>query len=298
MISRYLILGLITIGIFNFSCKKKTVDIHENLIVEGNTPPPYDGISSTQIEVYVNKLHIDLLGVQVNDSDLASYTQYLKQQNLSTASRDSVIDVILSKQQYYDRLFALLSGRMLEGINEFQLQDEVNTYTFVAQQLYATGDTLNAQVVEYERDKLAYLLDADSLYMEGDINVNQFYAAFSNNLVYDEINMGSLNFVIACFENFLYRSPTAQETTNGVEMVDGQSRPILQSDGNSKLDFIGIITTCNEFYEGLVIENFTSYLSRQPTSQEMFDFTDLVKTSNDLEELKKNILHTDEYAGF
>ena len=137
MISRYLIVGLVAIGVIGFSCKKKTVNIHENLVVEGNTPPPYDGVSSTQIEVYVNKLHIDLLGIQVSDTDLATYTQYLKQQNLSTASRDSVIDVILSKEQYYERLFALLSGRMLEGINEFQLQDEITTYAFVVESLFA-----------------------------------------------------------------------------------------------------------------------------------------------------------------
>lgn len=279
-------------------CKKQTITTHENLVISGNSSPSYEGISSTQIDIYVNKLHIDLLGIQATNTEINTYTTYLKNKKLSEFARDSVIDAIMNNSAYYTRLNTTLSGRMIEGINEFQLVSEINTYTFIAASLYSTGDTLNAQLIEYERDKLITLKQADSLYEVGDITVNQFYAAFIDNVIYDEINMGSLNFTIACFENLFFRAPTGLEATNGTDMVDGQSKPLLQSDGNSKQDFIDILTTSDEFYQGLVIENYTTLISRKPNPLETFTGTQLVKTANDLKALKKSILHTDEYAGF
>lgn len=291
------LLPLLVVFAFS-SCKKQTITTHENLIVDGNVAPPYSGISTTQIKVYVNKLHIDLLGIQANDTDLNNYAAYLKQKELSEASRDSVIDVLLAKDEFYDRLYTTMCARLLESISRYEIQQEATTYDYIAQQMYIAGDTMTAQYAEYVRDKLITLSHCDSLYQAGTITLNEFYATFCDNIIYDEINMGSLNFVIACFENYLFRSPTQAEQTNGVEMVDGQSRPLLHSDGNSKLDFVNIVMSSNEFYEGLVIENYTSYLSRQPNSYEMFAGTQLVKTGNDLKGLKKSILHSDEYAGF
>lgn len=292
------ICSIILIVFIFFSCKKQTITQHENLIIDGNVVPPYDGISSTQIKVYVNKLHIDLLGIQADDTTLDVFTAYLKQQELTEVSRDSVIDVLLAQDEFYDRLFTTLCARLLESISRYEIQQEAATYYFVAQQQYSIGDTTFGQYVDFLADKLTKLSHCDSLYRIGDISLNEFYGTFSDNPIYDEINMGSLNFVISCFENYLFRAPTVTEETNGVDMVDGQSAPLLHGDGNSKFDFIDLVTTSDEFYEGLVIENYTSYLGRQPDSYEMYAGSQLVKSGADLKGLKKSILHSDEYAGF
>ncbi len=281
-----------------FACKKQTITTHENLIVDGNTPPPYEGVSTTQINVYVDKLHIDILGLQANNTDLNTFSSYLKQQQLSEAARDSVINVLLAKDEYYDRLFSSLSSRMLESLNKFEIKQEELSYDFIAQYLYSIQDTLNAQIVEVERDKFAFLHDCDSLYRVGAITLNQFYKAFCDNEAYDEINMGSFNFAVSCFENYFFRAPTVDEGENGKKMCDGESVPMLHGDGNSKEDFMNLIINSDEFYQGLVIENYTLFLARKPTSYETFVGTQIVKTGNDLKALKRSILRGDEYAGF
>lgn len=298
MFNKSLLLILLGIIFFSSSCKKETITTHENLVVEGNTPPNYNGISTTQLKIYVNKMYVDLLGIQPNDSVLTAHAAYLKLNDVSLASRDTVIDVILTKNEYYDRLFNILSTKMLEGASRYTINQEVITYDFIAQQLYATGDTLDAQIVEVFRDQLIFLNNSDSLYRVGSITLNQFYAAFCTNTMYDEINMGSLNFAVSCFENYFYRQPTTMETNNSVEMVDGASKALLGSDGNSKQDFIDIITNSDEFYQGLVIDNYRTYLSRTPSSYETFVAAQTIKNTNSLTELKKSVLRTDEYANF
>lgn len=280
------------------ACKKETITTHENLVVGGNTPPNYDGVSTTQIKIYVNKMYVDLLGIQPGDSVLTAHATYLKNSDLTLEARDTVIDIILAKNEYYERLFSGLSAKMLEGASRYDIAQEVTTYDVIAQQLYLTGDTLNAQIVEVVRDQLIFLNQSDSLYKAGSITLNEFYAAFCTNTIYDEINMGSLNFTISCFENYFSRQPSTAETTNGVDMIDGQSKSLLGSDGNSKYDFIEIVTTCDEFYQGIVIDNYRTYLSRTPNSYESYLGTQQIKVTGSLGDFKKSILRTDEYANF
>ena len=297
---KHLIYSLFLIGIVISldSCKKEEITTYENLIVDGNAPPPYSGIPETKIEIYVSKLYIDVLGKQPTQTELSTDVSYLKSRDLSMESRDTLIDKLMAIDDYYTRLYTTATAKFLEGINDFQINQEINTYNYVISLLYAGGDTFEAQVTEVVRDKLISLKDADSLYKHGTLTVNEFYATFCDNQFYDDINMGSLNFVQACFENYFLRPASTSETTNGVKMVDGESKIILLKNGNSKSDFIKIITESDEFYQGLVMENYRSYLSRDPIPYESFKATVEFKNSKDLASMQKSILKTDEYAGF
>ena len=89
-----LFLGVLML--FN-SCKKEEITTHENLIIEGNTPPPYSGISETKIEIYVSKLHIDLLGEQATTTEINNEVAYLKSNELRMGARDTLINQIMAK---------------------------------------------------------------------------------------------------------------------------------------------------------------------------------------------------------
>ncbi len=297
---KYLVYCVCFLGIiFSLeSCKKEEITTYENLVVDGNKPPPYSGIPVTKIEIYVNKLYIDVLGKQPTQTELTTDVTYLKSKELRMGARDTLIDQLLSKDDYFKRLYTTGTAKFLEGINAFQINQEILTQNFIIGILYARGDTFEAQVTEVNRDKLVKLQQADSLYQNNHITVNEFYATFTDNSIYDDINMGSLNFVQSCFENYYLRPSSTSETTNGVGMVDGESKIILLKNGNSKDDFIRIVTESDEFYQGLVMENYRSFLSRDPKSNESFQATFAFKTSNDLGEMQKSILKTDEYAGF
>ena len=294
-----LYLVLVSFGTFFFSsCKKEKITTHENLIIDGNVAPNYEGVSLTEIEIYVSKLYIDLLGIQATQAEINTHTTFLKTNDLRMGARDTLIDLILTKDEYYDRLYNNAKGKYLEGITEYQLNQEIALQNYLVTTYYTVGDTFTAQYLEVLRNKLIILTKIDSLYKNGYITFNQFYATFSDNLVYDNINMGSLNFVQSCFENYLLRQATSSETTNGVKIVDGQSQVILLKNGNSKTDFIRIVTESDEFYEGLVIDNYRAFISRNPTTYESYQATFEFKNSNNLAQMQKSILKTDEYAGF
>ena len=292
------LLFFLSFSVLISSCKKEEITTYENLIVKGNTPPNYDGVSEIQIEIYVSKLYIDLLGIQATQAEITSHTAYLKSKNLRMGARDTLLNQLIVKDEYYDRLYNNAKGKYLQGITEFQLNQEIANQTYIISLLYSTGDTFSAQAVELFKIKLEYLQDADSLYKNNLISVNKFYSTFCDNSFYDDINMGSLNFVQSCFEGYYLRPASLTETTNGVDMVDGQSVILLLQNGNSKDDFIRILTESDEFYQGLVIDNFRGFLSRNPNSYESYKATFDFKNSNDLAEMQKSILKTDEYAGF
>ena len=88
-----------------FGCKKTERKIeHENYIVEGaNQIPPYRGVTSLQISNYVNKMNIDLLGVEAEDEQLNLDVSFLKENDLSEDSRTTIIARLQLSSSYYNR---------------------------------------------------------------------------------------------------------------------------------------------------------------------------------------------------
>ena len=76
-------IGLICIVFLVANCKKQEITVHENLVIDGNKPPTYEGVSQTQIEVYISKLYIDLLGLQATQLEITNGVSYLE-------SRDAI----------------------------------------------------------------------------------------------------------------------------------------------------------------------------------------------------------------
>ena len=95
----------------------------------------------------------------------------LDRRNYDEANYIDYLDGDLNSSIYYQ------DEEIKEGINEFEIQQEILTQNYVITLLYARGDTFLAQVTEYNRDKLVTLSKADSLYKVGAITVNQFYAS-------------------------------------------------------------------------------------------------------------------------
>ena len=77
------ILYLMLMMVFIFSCQKDT--IVQNIIIEDNTAPPYDEVTTVQIQNYVNKIYIDLLGREPLDNELTSTTSDLKSNSFLNA---------------------------------------------------------------------------------------------------------------------------------------------------------------------------------------------------------------------
>lgn len=295
-ISKFFLLG--TAIVFSAACTKTEItEVHEPYLIEGNDPPDYSGVTTLQVQNYVSRLYIDLLGEQPPVEVLQEKVDFLQDNELSVESRETLITELMEDEEYTVNIFNYTSVQFLNGVSRAELQDQINLYAYAIELYYDQGKVQFAQVLELEMYKMQLLVEADSSLQAGSITVNEFYRRFCYNSIFDEINMGSTNMVIACFENLFGRYPTNNELIAGVSMVDGLSVVILQETGNSKADFVEIVTHTDEFYLGRVYEQYQRLLTRQPIPVEEQEGAELLE-SEGFQAFQKSILISDEYAAF
>ncbi len=278
-------------------CEKDTI-VHENLIIENNTPPENNNVSTLQLSNYINNVYIDLFGRAPTEGELEADISFLRTNGISTEARGEWIAAMMNNYEYYKNINVLTNQKMLVDVDSITVVYKIELYEYFIELNNLGGDTLTNPFWEYEIYKLQQLLTAPVDLYEGTIGIDSYMARFIYNAFYDEVNMGSLNFVIACFENLYGRAPTDEELDDGIRMVDGASSQLFLIDGSSKEDFIHIATTHPEFYQGQVFEVFTTLLAREPDSYEMFIYTSMMMESNHFNDVKQIILQGEEYAGF
>lgn len=280
-------------------CKKTEIrEINEVYILEGNNPPDYSGVTSLQVQNYVGRLYVDLLGEQPSLEVIDEQADALQAAGLTVEARELLISSLMDDEEYYANLWNYTAVQMINGVPRTEIEEQIAVFEFVIEQYYQIGEIQLAQYFEFEIQKLSDLVNAETALFEGSISINEFYRRFCFNGIYDEINMGSENMVIACFENLFSRYPTLSELELGVLMVDGLSSILFQQSGSSKGDFVEIVTQTAEFYGGRVLEQYQRLLQRQPTPVEQDEGAQLLSQSGNLKVLQISILSTDEYAGF
>lgn len=287
--------------LFSASCTKKETIYetdHQNVVIPGNVPPPAFGVTTLQLHNYVNKLYIDFLGREASQIELDDATQDLKAGGLGLEARELLITGLQLDPVYYQRFWAAYSGQILLGITFETIDEFILVYYLLYDQAIDEGDTLLAQIILREVQKMEALRAAPEDYAAGLISINTYLGYMVNNLFFDEINMGTENMVLACFEQLFKRNPTEAELQAGITMVDGLPAQLLLRDGNSRNDFVGIMTSVPEFYQGLVIDIYTRLLRRQPTSVEVADGIQLLSEGGTYQILQRQVALSAEYAGF
>ncbi len=297
---RFIFLSFTLSLIFTACTEKETINNieHTNVVIDDNTAPPYDEVTTVQIQNYINKMYIDLIGREPLQQELEDDTNLLKNNNISLASRIQLLDQLMSDTLYFDRFFDIYSTAYLNGTTEQNILGQLYQYQSQKEQAEQAGNYAYAQYLQLEIDKLYNLLTSSNDYENNEITVNEFMLRVSYNYFYDQINMGSENFVKACFENFLKRFPTNSELIASVSMVDGFSSQLLLRDGSTKKEFVEIITTDPGFYEGLTIDIYQQLLARKPDSEEMNDATLFLLEDPDYQAIQQQVIVSSEYAGF
>lgn len=280
------------------ACKKTEIqEINESYLIEGNDPPDYSGVTSLQVQNYVGRVYVDLLGEQPAVEVLQEKVAALQAEDLSPEARTAFIAEVMLDEEYYVNVYNYTAGQFINGVARNEIEEQILLFEFIIEQYYDQGEVFLAQYVEYEMQKLQNLITADTDWAEGTITINEFYGRFCYNSIYDEINMGSENMVISCFENLFGRYPTLSELAAGVSIVDGISEILLQQSGTSKTDFVNIVTHTPEFYLGRVYEQYQRLLARTPNPVEEQSGSTQISTEG-LKAFQTTLLITDEYAGF
>jgi hypothetical protein len=205
-----------------------------------------------------------------------------------------MLDDILAKPGYNQRLYDISVSTLLNNLDTAQITSQIYLFGLLLQ---------DPQYMQYwpqiqiEKTKLESLKASVADLNAGTITIIGLHKRCISNYFYDQLNMGTENFVVSMFQHFLYRYPTDQELLHGKNMVDGFEDVIFLQTGTTKDDFINIFFGADNYFEGQVRDLYLRYLFREPNSVEMSGHTTTYKNSLNYKQLQKDILSTDEYVG-
>ena len=287
-----------------FACEKETI------IIPNNNAPNYDEIPTILLENYVNRLYIDLIGREPLDEEMNLDVQFLRDNNVTIESRDTLISKlqfdttyvegdISYKNAYFHRLYEMVKVRMIEGASNAYIENEMGIFLFFYEVDSLAGNLIGAHnnLINYYR--LKDIIDSESLFYNNFIDIKEMHRRMLNNAIYDQINMNTFNFVNAAFDNLLFRYPTQNEFNNSYSMIEDEiPQIVLGFSGSNKDDLINIICNSREFYEGIIHWSYLTLLARVPSTIETdFLMNDFYITC-DFHKLQRYIMKTDEYAHF
>lgn len=273
--------------VFLLSCKKDTE------VIPGNQPPADLTVTESRYRQYVNRCFIQVHGFEPGNNALNTSLQILKADNFSINARMNFLDTLFNNVNYRWQVFNAARQDYLNNTDTVDIRNQIMLFNLL---LSDSTYILVWPALQYEVGRLNLLADAGTEYASGMIDIRELNHRFVNNYFYDQINMGSENFVKATFEQFLKRFPQSQELAGAVSMVDGNFSSVLLKGGSSKEDYLNILFSSADYEEGTVIGFYQRYLTRTPTSVEMSAATLKYHQSDDYEQIQKDILVTDEFA--
>lgn len=272
-----------------YACTKK-----EELIIYGNVPPPENTVSNVIRENYINKTYISLLGRKPTETEYLSARQKLASYELKKSDREAFLEEVMAKPEYYRRMYDLARAEYLNNSDSLEIQTFIDVFN---QFLSDTSYQALWSAIQEERDKLINLKNTPVDFTNGIIDIKGVYKRIVNNYIYDQINMGTENFVISMFQHFMFRYPSSQELEDGKKMVDGFYSYLFYQEGNTKDDFIRIFFDSDAYYEGRVRDLYKRFLFREATVLELKEGTNLYKSTDNYKALQKAILISDEFVG-
>jgi hypothetical protein len=272
------------------SCRKEK----EEFLVPNNTAPPDNTIPTILKENYVNKTYISILGRKPDNTEYQAGLSIINQYNLSVEWREKLLDQILAKPGYYQRMYEIANVDLLNGLDTAEITNMIYVFDFLltdSTYMYLWPDIIK------EKDRLVILKATVPALQNGTINQAGMHRRMIDNYFYDQINMGTENFVVSTFQHFLLRYPTDAELAQGKLIVDGLEGVLFMKIGKSKKEYMDIFFDSDSYYEGQVRDLYKRYLFREPSSKEMEELAKSYKTSGSYKQLQKDILKTDEYVG-
>lgn len=262
--------------------------------IPSNEPPPDHTISSVKIGNYITRTYILTLGREPDSIEYNSALNSLLFANIDSASRRNFLQSIFTKPDYLSHLYVENNIRYLNNTDSTEFEN----YIFLFQ-LYLNDTTYQLQwpYLQYESDRLTALKNAYREFTDSVINISELQRRMCDNYFYDQINMGSANFVISSFQNMLNRNATNAEQQSGISMVEGNNAILFLQAGSSKTDYLNIMTGNDNYFEGQVILMYIKYLNRIPITTEMANGTAKYSSTNDYSIVQKDILSSNEFIG-
>lgn len=286
------------------SCKKE-----EQIVFDDNTIPDYNNVPTLLVENYVNKLYIDLIGREPTDVEMAADVATLEAGALSAAARALVVNKLMYSNEeangtpyteaYFRKLYNDQKSRFLDAASEQVLESEYGLWRAVAYQDSLNGNLFGYEIIMLEANKVLDVLESRLELQNGTIQIDEMCRRMMYNSVYDDINMGSFNFINASFDDSFSRFPTQAEFDLVYNAIESNAAGVLFGTSvNNKVEYLQTLVANAAYDEGMIRWAYQTLLSREATSSEVFNRMSLFGPNHDIQAVQLFILSTDEYAGF
>ena len=301
-----LLYAVLFLVVFSFSCKKEK----EEVVFTGNDIPEYNDIPRLLIENYVNRLFIDLIGREPTDAEMNAEVDVLRATNASIESRTALVNKIMTstnplpgdgsyREAYVRKFYEDQKGRFLEGASDATLDGDYDLWKLLAYQDSLNGNMLGYQIFTMEANKVLSVMDSREELMNGEILLEEMCSRMMFNALYDEINMNTFNFINASFDDCFARFPTLSEYEGVEDAIEFNGSGVLFGNAvNSKTEYLNVLVNSNEFDEGYVRWVYFALLAREATSTEVVSRVQIYRQGSNYSGVQKEILISDEYAGF
>ncbi|TNE79295.1 MAG: hypothetical protein EP332_11335 [Bacteroidetes bacterium] len=278
-------LCVLGIGLALASCSKTHV-------YENNTPPADNSISELEISTYINRVYISLLGRKADAEEFSDAKELMGNQP-GLAEREQLLDQLLQLPEYKSNYVLRWRQDLIEGIDSIQASKDMALYTFQLQD--SAMNPLIRSELQNRVVRLQNLVMVNQDYLNGVIDWKGVIRRFIDNHYYDEINMGTENFVVSLFQHFLDRYPSAQELEDAKRMVDGFSGILFLQTGNSKAQCLDILFSSEAFMEGQIHRLYQNYIYRKATQDEVLYQLDLYQQTQLIQSIQRSILTSESY---
>ncbi len=285
---RKIIFLLVLVALFQ-SCKKEVLET-----IPDNVPPNDYTIDSTTVQRYITRSYILTLGREPDSVEALLAESSLISNHVNESSRNTFVNSIFSSVAYLPNLYEQNKFNILNNADTSEFTMWIAIFSNI---LNDTTAIFQWPYIQYEVDRLVQMQNAFAEFTNATIDIRELHRRMCNNYIYDQINMGSANFVISSFQHLINRNPTASEQINGINMVENNNSFLFLQAGESKEDYLEILTNASNYYEAQVVLLYQKYLFRNPTGYEMATGTQLFLSTNDYTAVQKVILTSNEFIG-
>jgi len=282
--------GLSLLALFFFSgCKTKTWEVVEvKKTITGADPTA----SIYQIEAYIYNIYIGLTGRKPTSAEFASARQSLIASQANRVARGSFIRQIVFMDEFYYNLYNLMRKDLLEDADTSEISYEYSVALGrLSDTIYASSWPRYLEIKKQYEDIMRIPQDLK----DTTIGMSGLYRRGTDNDLYDQINMGSENFIVSCFTFYLGRYPTFEELESGKKMVDSRQAVFFLQNGANKQDFLDIFFSSPHYKEGLIRRLFKRFLYREPTAPELEKYLVNLAEDQAYQELFVALFSSDEY---
>lgn len=271
-----------------WSCGEKEIWIKDNV------PPPDLTVEDIVIENYIQKCYISLLGKKANATELNEAFVLLRENPRDENLRKTFVADLVTKPLYFTNEVNIMRTDYLNGVDSTEIANQIGIYEFI---ITTTNNEFEIELFQNEIKRLEALQSVAEKWMNNLITTADLHLLCVNNPLYDEINMGSENFVVSLFQNYAFRYPTVAELEAGKSLFDGAPSVFLLQSGKNKNDLQDIFFSSKQYYEGVIITLFERYFYRYPTSFEIEFYSAKLATNKNYTPIQIDLLSSKEFMG-